>query len=124
MLYKVNTRDEFMKLADFAKDLFSDMDYSYNYEYLYPIKNEETGEYSFEFDVPGIKKEDLKVSMDDSKLYIVGEKKGSRGYKYNKKLTLPKNLDTSTCDVRLEDGILNISFKQKDSVEARQIEIK
>lgn len=79
-------------------------------EYFYMQKDEETKEEYLEVELPGYKKEDTKVSIENGKLYINSERKGK---KYEKIVTLPKTLDLDKCRSTMEDGVLRIYFKDK-----------
>ncbi|MFZ4768664.1 MAG: Hsp20/alpha crystallin family protein [Ferruginibacter sp.] len=80
------------------------------------FKDLETGEQYIEIDFPGVKKEGLKVSIEDRKVFLSLERKGNMAYKYDKVLTLPKHIETTTCRATLENGVLKLSFKQKEDL--------
>ena len=83
------------------------------------FQDEATKEYYYEFDLPGMKKEDVKISTDDKQLYISAERKNTkRQIKFEKTIILSKKLDISTCRATLEAGVLKLLFKSKEAVEA------
>ena len=88
-------------------------------------KDEENAEQYLEIDLPGIKKEDVSISIEERKLFVKAERKGNRACKYSETMYLPKNLDIDTCRVILEEGVLRVSFKEKggDKPERKEISI-
>ena len=87
-------------------------------------QDEVTKEHYYEFDLPGMKKEDIKISTEDKKLYISAERKDTkRQTKFEKTITLPKTLDISSCHVTLEAGVLKVFFKTKEAAESNRKEI-
>lgn len=90
-------------------------------------------------EVPGLKKEDLKLSLQDNILTISGEKKDSpkekndknyfrveRSYgSFQRSFTLPAEVNKDKTDAKFEDGILKISIEksQPRQVSERTIQI-
>eukprot|EP00742_Colponemidia_sp_Colp-10_P021932 GILJ01025826.1.p1 GENE.GILJ01025826.1~~GILJ01025826.1.p1 ORF type:complete len:167 (+),score=24.41 GILJ01025826.1:71-571(+) len=77
-------------------------------------------------DVPGLKKEDINISIKDNLLHISGERKHAqdtevmtfhrieRPYgKFDRVLKLPQNADDSRCTAKYEDGVLIVDFAKK-----------
>jgi HSP20 family protein len=76
------------------------------------------------FDLAGVKKENIKLSIDDNKvLTLEGEKKESKEQKskdfvkkeifsgsFKKMIQLPKNIDESKLDTKFENGILTVTI--------------
>ncbi|KAF9603014.1 hypothetical protein IFM89_033641 [Coptis chinensis] len=83
------------------------------------IKDDEN-EIKMRFDVPGLSKEDVKVSIDDAMLIIQGEKKkqengddswSRQSYNtFNTRLRLPDNYDEDNIKGELKNGVLFISI--------------
>lgn len=72
-------------------------------------------------DLPGVKKDNLKVSVDGQRVTIVSkrnEKESTQSYNVDEKY------DASTIDALLEDGVLTIKFSRKENAKQRQIEVK
>lgn len=76
-------------------------------------------------EIPGIKKENLKITLQDNILTIEGEKKKEDEVKeknyyrservfgsFKRCFTLPSEVDSEKVDAKFEDGILNISLKK------------
>src|SRR5690606_548146 len=73
-------------------------------------------------DVPGIRREDLQVHVDDNAILIAGERKHSKeeereGYlhsersygRFERRIPLPRGADPSSADATFENGVLEIT---------------
>ncbi len=95
--------------------------------------------YEFEIELPGMKKEDVDIEIDDGVLTIRGEKREERkeekkGYKkiernygkFERSFSLPSDIDEKNISAKFENGVLNISIpKSPESKSAkRKIDIK
>jgi len=78
---------------------------------------------SIEIEIPGITKEDIKLTITGKKLHIKGEKrfkKEQAKQKYymlerpygtfNRIIELPENIDTENIKAKINDGVLSISI--------------
>ena len=87
---------------------------------------EENGSYKLRFDVPGLRKEDLKVVVDDGVLIIDGERNdgGSSeaeeeeservyGY-YHTSLVLPKDAKADEINATLKNGVLCVTIPKAE----------
>lgn len=87
--------------------------------------------------VPGIKKEEIKVGIEDNVLTIRGEtketKEEQRGdYMMRERCTgsfyrsvrLPDSADADRAESSLEDGVLTVEIPMKESAKPKQIEVK
>jgi len=122
-------------------DDFSSMKSSFNTESFSPkIDISEKGnQLLIDAEVPGVKKEDLKITLQDNILTIEGEKKNvseENGEKYfrtersygsfKKSFSLPEDVDSEKVDAKFKDGVLSISLEkleEKKPVE-KVIEVK
>ena len=76
--------------------------------------------------VAGYRKEDLNVSLEGDKLYIYGDNRErdiSERFKsrFEKKVVLQKNLDTSKIDIKFEDGILSVYIPMKEIASEKKL---
>ena len=75
--------------------------------------------YQFEVNLAGIKREDIKVSLEDGLLKVEAEKDGN---KYAKNFQVPEKADASSPVARHEDGILYLKINKKQ--ESKPVDIK
>lgn len=100
---------------------------------------ETENQYHIELAVPGLKKEDLKISLDKNVLTVSAEKKtenvdeskkySKREYSYNsfvRSFTLPELADQSKIEAEYTDGVLklNVAKKEEAKVQTREIFVK
>lgn len=95
------------------------------------------GEFLVRAEIPGVKKEDLDVSLSDSTVTIKGkthreekEEKGnycrweiSRG-SFSRTVTLPAAIDTSKVEADYKDGLLTLKIPKMEGSKRRHIKIK
>ena len=87
--------------------------------------------------LPGLKAEDISVTLDDRLLTIQGEtasdsevEKGDyllrerRAGRFSRSLRLPRSVDAGKVEPTYENGVLTISFPRQESGNARQLEVK
>ncbi len=102
---------------------------------------EDENAYVVEVDLPGVKKEDIKVNIDPEKrtLTISGERKfkdevkkedyykieSSYG-KFMRTFSLPENVDAENIDAKTEEGVLHITLPKvkKEEKEVKEIPVK
>jgi HSP20 family molecular chaperone IbpA len=70
-------------------------------------------------DVPGVKKADLDLTMEDSQLKV---RRTSKGKTLTNVFSIPKTLELGTA--KLEDGQLKVTFKEIASKSAKKISIE
>jgi HSP20 family protein len=100
---------------------------------------ETENEFHIELAVPGLKKEDFKISLDKNVLSISAEKKTENveeGKKYSKKeysynsfvrsFTLPETVDHAKIEAEYTDGILKliVAKKEEAKIQSREIAVK
>ncbi len=87
-------------------------------------------------DLPGLKKEDIEVSVQDNVLTIKGEKKRSSEAKeddylrterffgtFYRSITLPTEVDRDRIQAKFKDGVLELVLPKKEEVKPKQIQI-
>ena len=106
-----------------------------------PAVNTREGEFAYhvEIDLPGMKKEDISISLEDKTLVISGERKlkeelkeddyykiESAFGKFSRSFTLPENVDAENIHAEAKDGVLEVVIpKLKEEVQkVKKIEIK
>ena len=94
--------------------------------------------YYIEVDLPGVKKEDIKVDIKDNTLTISGERKLKEEVKeddyykietaigkFTRTFTLPEDADIENIDAKNENGVLDIVIpKVKKEESVKTIEVK
>jgi HSP20 family protein len=93
--------------------------------------------YEIEVMLPGIKKEDIIIDLDDRTLTIRGERKTSKEedkVKYHlvetsygtfsRSLTLPTNINRESIQASYTDGVLRVTIDKIENAVTKQIQIK
>lgn len=83
--------------------------------------------YTIEISLPGFKKDDVSLKTSDGYLEIHGSSSRWDKVDYNKRYSLPDEIDSSKIGAKMEDGILVISLpkkKQKEEEKEKLIEIQ
>jgi HSP20 family protein len=93
----------------------------------------------FEINVslPGMRKDDINIEMEDNTLTISGERKHeaedkSRRYhlvetrygKFSRSFTLPRNINRDSIKATMKDGILRLEVEKSEDAVSRRIQIK
>ncbi len=94
-------------------------------------------EFVIKAEIPEVKKEDVKVTVDNGVLTIRGERKQEKeekGKKYHRierfygsftrSFTLPENVDDTKIEASFKDGILNLQVPKSREVKPKAAEIK
>jgi HSP20 family protein len=99
--------------------------------------SESEGEYLIKMELPEVRKEDVKVSVNQGVLTIQGERKAEReesGKKYHRvercygtfarSFTLPDDAKDDAIRARFKDGMLHLHIGKSEQVKPKAIEIK
>jgi len=115
-----------------SKDVLSDFT---------PSVNTREGEYAYHIDVdlPGVKKEDISVKVENNVLTLKGERKTKEETKkddyykmessfgcFVRSFTLPDNIDAENIHAENKDGVLEITLPKKEqkNKSVKQIKVK
>jgi HSP20 family molecular chaperone IbpA len=85
------------------------------------ISGNEEGPRQIEFNVAGIKKNNVSVVIEGNLLRVKGEGDGARG-DYSKTVRLPPDVDTDSITATYEDGLLIVDIDKKST--SKVIDIK
>jgi HSP20 family protein len=98
---------------------------------------EEKENYVVKAELPGLKKEDINVSLHDGNLIISGERKSEtpgegtevhRAERYfgrfQRSVTLPATVNAAQVKAEYKDGILTVTLPKSEEAKPRQIEVK
>lgn len=89
-------------------------------------------DYKFTFDMPGMKKEDIKVDLDGRLLTIRGErrfeKKSEGRYErkqgvFTRSIQLPEDVNTESIQATYENGVLELVITKTEKAKAREIKV-
>jgi HSP20 family protein len=98
--------------------------------------HEEGNDYILKADLPGIRKEDLKVTIADNVLTIQGERKSETEKKdknyyrverwsgsFERSVGFPAEVDASKVKASFKDGVLELTVPKSEKAQPKQIEI-
>jgi HSP20 family protein len=89
-----------------------------------------------EADLPGMKPEDFKLSIENYKLTLSGERRFEKDEKgenfhrversygsFTRNFTLPSTVNVDEVNAEFKDGVLRVTLPKREEVKARQIEV-
>jgi HSP20 family protein len=97
---------------------------------------EDDKEYIIKTELPEVKKEDVKVSVENGLLTIVGERKFEkeenkkyhrveRAYgRFIRSFVLPEGVDPDKVNAEFRDGVLKVHLAKSEQTKPKQIEVK
>jgi HSP20 family protein len=98
---------------------------------------EHDNEYIVKVDLPGVKKEDVKITITNDVLTLRGEKTEEKEHKgknyhrmergigsFQRSFTLPTSVKSDKIEAEFRDGILTISLPKPEEAKPKQIEVK
>ena len=99
--------------------------------------SETEGEYLIKAELPEVKKEDVKVTLEDGVLTLSGERRQEKEEKHAKyhrmersygsfvrSFSLPELVDESKVKAEYKDGVLSLHLPKSEKVKPRAIEVK
>lgn len=142
-LIKFEPLKEFESFQNQIKKYFDDFpSFGLNYENSFSPRidiSEKDDNIFVEAEIPGVKKDDLKITLQDNILTIKGEKKKEKESKdnnyyrcersygsFSRSFTLPSEVNTDKVDAKFNDGMLKIELKKIEQKKAQEklIELK
>ena len=97
---------------------------------------EEKDNFVVKAEVPGMKKEDINVSLHDGNLIISGERKGEAKNegteyyraerlfgKFQRTVTLPTTVDTGKVKAEYKDGVLTVTLPKAEEAKPKQVDV-
>jgi HSP20 family protein len=100
---------------------------------------ESNEELRFNMEIPGVRLEDIELTVENNILTVSGEKKEERkegesegAYRlyerrygrFERSFVLPQHADASKVDARYENGVLTVAFPKVEEAKPRRIEIR
>ncbi|HEC79287.1 MAG TPA: Hsp20/alpha crystallin family protein [candidate division WOR-3 bacterium] len=108
-------------------------------EFWAPVMDvvESNGNIEVKAELPGMKKEDIKVTVKDNILSVSGERKQEKETKdktfhrieryygkFCRSIELPSEVDPDKVKATYKDGVLNITLPKPESAKPKQIEVE
>ncbi len=97
---------------------------------------EHDNKYEIRVDLPGMKKDEVNIELEDNTLSVSGERKTEKEDKnkryhlvesrygtFTRSFTLPRNINRDSINAKMQDGVLNISIEKSEDAVSRQIKI-
>lgn len=101
------------------------------------LAKKKSGDFHVEIDMPGVKKEDIDVRIDNNILTVSGERKMKKEVKkkdyylmessfgrIERSFSLPKGIDQDKISAQYKDGRLVIDLEKEESSKPKAIEVK
>jgi methyl-accepting chemotaxis protein len=101
------------------------------------LAKKEDSSFHLEVDLPGVKKDNIKVDISGNTLTISGERKtknevNEKDYykfessfgKFQRSFSLPEDIDRENISAAMEDGVLEVTLPKLKKEESKKIEIK
>lgn len=99
--------------------------------------HEDAEAFYFDVELPGLKKDDIDVKVEDNILYLKGEKrreaeKKEKNYyrvereygSFARSFSLPETADTAKVNAEYRDGLLHLKIAKKEAAKPKRIEVK
>jgi HSP20 family protein len=99
---------------------------------------EKNGAYKVTAEMPGVKKEDIQVSIDGAQVTLAAEVKQEKEAtqdervlhtervfgKVTRSFSLPQEVDEAKAEAKFRDGVLELTLPKKQAVQRKQISIQ
>lgn len=102
------------------KKLIDDSDEIFNYNNNYTVKTTDDV-LTLSVDLPGVKREDLNVSVVGNDVSITSKRNGKES-KFNYRIN--GTYEPYPTDATLEDGVLTLKFSKRENAKLKQVEVK
>lgn len=88
------------------------------------VSTEDGSEYTtYSYEVPGVEKSDIEITLVDSKLSVKVSKKNGKEVNLSNIVSIPKTLDASKVSSKLDLGILKVKIWKSESLKPRTVKI-
>jgi len=124
--------DEFFRGDNVAGDSFLNRDWNPAVDIV-----EHKDQYILKAEIPGMKKDDVKITLENNVLTIRGEKKNEveqkdehfhrieRSYgSFERSFTIPGTIKTNDIDAQYKDGILTLTLPKAEEAKSKMIDVK
>lgn len=135
---RISIFDEFNKIFNGINTYESTKTYNSIWEPAYDI-HEDDKNYYLSFDLPGIGKDSIDISISNDMLIVSGSRKSESNHNDNysrfnniqygnfqKSFNLPENVNQDKISAKMKDGVLNMSIKKSKNIsdDIKKITIK
>ncbi len=124
--------DEFFRGDILANDSFTNRDWNPAVDII-----ENSGTYVLKAEIPGMSKDDVKITLENNTLTIRGEKKNEfekkegnyyrveRSYgSFERSFAIPGNVKVSDIDAQYKDGVLTLTLPKMEEAKPKMIDVK
>ena len=88
---------------------------------------EDEHSYQVNLELPGIKKDELEIALDNAVLTVHAQSKNEkegRKLSFKRAFTLPESVQNDKISATHEDGVLSVTLPKVEAVKPRKIKIK
>ena len=98
---------------------------------------EDSNGYLIKVELPEVRKDDVKVTVDGGTLTIAGERKGEKEEKgrkfhrieryygrFERSFSIPDDAETNNVKAEFKDGVLRVSLAKSEKARPKQVEVK
>lgn len=91
--------------------------------------HEDANNYFVRFEIPGMKKDELKVTLENGVLTVRGQKRirenGKEGsVEVSRSVLVPDQIKGDAIEAKYEDGILDVTLPKREEVKPKEISIQ
>lgn len=122
-------------VRDFFDDFGKGTDYFHGWVPSMDVL-EDKNNYHVRLELPGLKKEDIEIAINEGVLNISGERKREAGKegseifrserffgRFNRSVSLPKPVNPDQVQATYKDGLLTVTLAKTEAAKPRQIEV-
>lgn len=109
-----------------ASSLWQELDQLYSDRSVSPSTEvtETDKHFLMSMDLPGLKKEDIQIEVQDKLLTVSGERKREPRRSFKRSFTLPNSISGEHIEARYEDGVLELYLPKVQAAQPRKVEIQ
>ncbi|MES2310322.1 MAG: Hsp20/alpha crystallin family protein [Verrucomicrobiota bacterium] len=91
--------------------------------------NENPTQYEVRYEIPGLKKDEIKLSFENGLLTLKGNKRvryegAEKTVAIERKIAVPEGVNADAIEARYEEGVLDITLPKREEVKPKEIAIQ
>lgn len=91
--------------------------------------SEEANQYLIQFELPGLKREEIKLSFEGGLLTLKGNKKIRRAGEdqviaVERRVAIPEGVNPEKIEAKYEDGVLEVTLPKREEIKPKEIAIQ